>query len=67
LPAIINSAISTSPETLNQEIGKYILDDLENLEVLIVAENICVSDIRAPLEEIRGGLKNYFENYENVN
>jgi hypothetical protein len=26
-----------------------------------------VSDIRAPLEEIRGGLKNYFENYENVN
>ena len=51
-----------------QEIESSVLDNLENLQIFIAAENSCVSNawIVASLNTIRKGLSACFENFENI-
>jgi hypothetical protein len=51
-----------------QEIESSIVENLENLEIFVAAENACVNDawVEEPIETIREGLKICFENFEKV-
>jgi hypothetical protein len=51
-----------------QEIESSVIDGIENLEIFVAAENVCVSDawVEEPIEIIREGLKLCFENFDKI-